>query len=398
MAKAHCNLGYQHKGRQYATVDTSTPAVSVLMPVHNGGRFLVSALESVLAQTFADFELIAIDDGSDDGSAAVLAEFAAHDRRIHFYIQEHRGPVATLNRALALARAPIVARMDADNISRQDRFAKQIAHRREKPAVAAVSGAMDVIDQSGAYLRTDVFPTLPDAIKSELLHRSCVNHPAAMARRDVLRSIGGYRANAEYAAYHDLWLRISEVGEVANLADVLLSCRLQPVKASMRHRIAQELAVLAVRAAARQRRLGRLDPLEACGGARLGYRALQRMFASSVPRAEFALSFFYSVLADAPEAGSIGDWAGLYLRHGVWDLDRDGATKMMLLLGHLVRTRHRGGAPIRALAAYVLCAMVTGIRRPAAAMHVASHARYWWRAIRKRTTHSQHAPGAARTA
>jgi len=368
------------------------------MPVCDAGRFLVPALESVLAQTFSDFELIVIDDGSDDDSAAVLAEFAAHDRRIRVHTQEHRGTVATLNRGLALARAPIVARMDVDNISRQDRFAKQIAHLREHPAVAAVSGAMDVIDESGTYLRTDMFPTLPDAIKSELLYRSCVHHPAVMARTHVLRAVGGYRRDAEYAEDHDLWLRISEISEVANLPDVLLSYRLHAVKTSMRHRIARELAVLAVRAAARQRRLGRLDPLEACGGARLGYRALQLMFAGSVPRAEFALSFFYSVLADASEVGSIGDWADLYLRHGVWDLDRHGAAKMMLLLGHVMRRRHQAGAPIRALAAYLLCAMATGIRHPAAAMHVASHARYWWRAMRKRTTHSQHAPGAARTA
>ena len=380
-------------------MDTSTPAISVLMSVYNAGRFLAPALESVLAQTFSNFELIAIDDGSTDGSAAVLAEFAAHDRRIRVLVQEHLGRVATLNRGLALARAPVVARMDADGISRPDRFAKQIAHLGENPPVAAVSGATDVIDESGTYLRTDVFPTLPDAIKSELLYRSCVSHPAVMARTDVLRSVGGYRRNAQYAEDHDLWLRISEVSQVANLPDVLLSYRLHPVKTSTRRCIAQELAVLAVRGAAQQRRLGRPDPLEACdAGSRLGYRALQRMFEGSVPRAAFGFSFFHSVLSMTSDVGSIGDWASLYLRHGVWDLDRDGATKMMWMLGHVMRGRHHAGAPIRALIPYPLCAMVTAIRHPAAAMRVASHARHRWRATRGRTTHSQHTPGTARSA
>jgi glycosyltransferase involved in cell wall biosynthesis len=104
-----------------------TPAISVLMPVYNAGRFLPAAIESILAQTCADFELIAIDDGSRDGSADVLAQFAARDPRVRVLTQENRGIVATLNRALELARAPLVARMDADDLSRRDRFAKQVA-------------------------------------------------------------------------------------------------------------------------------------------------------------------------------------------------------------------------------------------------------------------------------
>src|SRR5262245_14197402 len=118
----------------------TTPAISVLMPIYNAGRFLPAAVESVLAQTFADFELIAIDDGSRDGSSEVLAQLAARDPRIRVFAQENRGIVATLNRALELARAPLVARMDADDLSRPDRFAKQIAFLRQHPEVAAVSG------------------------------------------------------------------------------------------------------------------------------------------------------------------------------------------------------------------------------------------------------------------
>src|SRR5215467_13939630 len=171
-------------------MSTSSPAISVLMPVYNAGRFLAPAVESVLAQTFPDFELIAIDDGSGDASAEVLAQFAARDGRIRVFGQENRGIVATLNRALELARAPLIARMDADDLSRPDRLAKQVGYLEGHPEVAVLSGAMDVINESGTYLRTDVFPSAPSAIRDELPNRCCICHPAVMARADVLRSVG----------------------------------------------------------------------------------------------------------------------------------------------------------------------------------------------------------------
>src|SRR5262245_7493975 len=99
-------------------MDNPAPAVSVLMPVYNGGRFLAAAVESVLAQTFTDLELIAIDDGSTDASAQVLRDLAARDARLRVVHQDNQGIVASLNTALALARAPLVARMDADDICR----------------------------------------------------------------------------------------------------------------------------------------------------------------------------------------------------------------------------------------------------------------------------------------
>jgi glycosyltransferase involved in cell wall biosynthesis len=348
---------------------TSTPAISVLMPVCNAGRFLAPAVESVLAQTFSDFELIAIDDGSSDESGKVLANFAARDPRIRLFSHGNQGIVATLNRALELARAPLVARMDADDICRPDRFGKQVAYMQHHPEIAAVSGAMDVIDESDTYLRTDAFPTLPDAIDSELLHRSCVCHPAVMARTAVLRSLGGYRRNVQYAEDYDLWLRMSEVGRIANLPDVLLSHRVHPSKTSERQFIAQELAVLAARGAARQRRRGRADPL-ALSETRspLGYGALQRMFEDATPRAEFALAFFSTVLGKAAQQGSITQWSRLYLRHGLWDLDRNAAATMILLLGHVMLRRRRAGAPPGELARFLFWAMVTAVCHPLGAL------------------------------
>jgi glycosyltransferase involved in cell wall biosynthesis len=357
---------------------TSTPVVSVLMPVYNAGRFLAPAIESVLAQTFSDFELVAVDDGSSDGSGNMLAELSARDARIRVLSQRNQGIVATLNRALELARAPLVARMDADDLSRPDRFEKQITYLREHPEVAVLSGAMDLIDAKGTYLRTAVFPTAPDAIRNELDRRNCVAHPAVMARTEMLRAVGGYRKTAQHAEDYDLWLRISEGGRIANLPDVLLSYRMHPQAISARNIVTQELAALAVRGAARLRRSGRPDPLAAIGlRLPLDYEAAQGVLADAIPRPEFALAFFRAVLGRTTEHGSIAEWSKLYARHGLDDLDSHGAALMVLLLGHNMLRRRRSSAPLRALVPYPFWAMVTIIRHPTAAWLIARNARRW---------------------
>src|SRR5262249_49413383 len=155
---------------------------------------------------------------------------------------------------LSLARAPVIARMDADDIARPDRFEKQCAFLRDHPDVVAVSGGMDVIDEDGRYVETILFPTLPASIADELLHRPVVAHPADMVRTDSLRAVAGYRPVARYAEDYDLWLRLAETGPIANLPDVLLSYRTHASNTSSVRFIEQQLAVLAARAAARRRR------------------------------------------------------------------------------------------------------------------------------------------------
>jgi hypothetical protein len=157
------------------------------------------------------------------------------------------------------------------------------------------------------------------------------------------------------------------------------------VTISARHTAAQELAGLAARGAARLRRAGKPDPLGGvAAGVPPGYRAVQRMFAESVPRPEFALAFFRTMLGRTTEQGSIAEWSWLYLRHGLWDLDRDGAALMLLLLGHNMLRRRRAGAPRRALVAYPFWALVTALRHPIAALRIALDARRWVELARAR--------------
>jgi GT2 family glycosyltransferase len=357
---------------------TSTPAISVLMPVYNGGRFLAAAVDSILAQTFSDFELIALDGGSRDGSVELLRAIAARDARVIVVEDEQSSLVDSLNRGLAMARAPLVARMDADDVARPGRFAQQVAYLREHADVAVVSGAMELIDENGASLRTDTFPTSPDAVASELMHRCCVSHPAVMARTNVLRAVGGYRATAQHAEDYDLWLRVAEVGRIANLPDVLLSYRMHPVKASTQHLVAVELAALAVRGAARLRRSGKPDPLAATDlQLPLAYRSTQEMMADGMPRAEFALAFFRAVLGRETEQGSVAGWSRLYRRYGLRDLDRHGAAMMILLLGHNMLRRRYAGAPAHALMPYPFWAALTAVRHPLAVWSIARKLGSW---------------------
>jgi hypothetical protein len=366
-------------------MDPPTPAISVLMPVYNAGRFLVPAVESVLAQTLSDFELIAIDDGSADKSGKVLADFATCDPRIRVFTQDNRGIVATLNRALELARAPLIARMDADDLSRPDRFAKQIACLRAHPEVGAVSGAIDYIDEAGTYIRTAVFPTEPASIARELPHRPCVCHAPVMARTQVLRSLGGYRRQLQYAEDYDLFLRMSEMVPIANLPDVLYAVRLHPVTISARHTATQELAALAARGAARLRRGGKPDPFAATGTrVPLTYRAVRDMLAEAMPCAEFTLAFFRALLGRSTEFGSVAEWSRLYLRHGLWGLDQHGAEMMILLLGHNMIRRRRYGARLYSLVPYLFWGLATAICHPFAASRIAINGRYWLNVARDR--------------
>src|SRR4029079_10086491 len=105
----------------------TTPAISVAMSVYNGERFLGPAIESILAQTFGDFEFLILDDGSRDATTQIVLDYAARDARVRPILRENRGLVASLNQLLDEARAPLVARMDADDIARPERFERQIA-------------------------------------------------------------------------------------------------------------------------------------------------------------------------------------------------------------------------------------------------------------------------------
>lgn len=205
----------------------TTPIVSALMSVYNSERFLAAAVRSILEQTMTDIELVVVDDGSTDGSLAILKSFAAADPRVKLISRGNTGIARALNEGLAIAQGEFVAKMDADDVSLPDRFIKQIAFLREHPQVVAVGGAWHVIDEADRLLTTLNGPLDDVEIQQHALRgHAPLTHSCAMMRRSALRQIGGYDADFKYALDLDLWLRLGEVGQLANLPDPVLKFRL----------------------------------------------------------------------------------------------------------------------------------------------------------------------------
>ena len=205
-----------------------TPVVSVVMPVFNAAPFLASALASVQAQTFGNFEIIAVDDGSTDGSAAILDRAAATEPRLRVIRRPNTGIVGALNDGLAVARGEFIARMDADDLCLPDRFARQVEYLGQHPDCVGLGSAFRFIDDRGAHLKECRRQTEHDAIERDLLggDGGAIIHPAAMFRRDAVVRAGGYREAAQWVEDLDLYLRLARLGQLSNLDAVLLHYRL----------------------------------------------------------------------------------------------------------------------------------------------------------------------------
>lgn len=240
---------------------SAEPRVSVLMPVRNGALFLREALESILAQTFADFELLAIDDGSTDATAELLAEHARRDVRLRVERQDAHGLTATLNRGIALARGSYIARFDADDVALPQRLEKQVRFLDANPGVAGVGSRFESFGGAGRALPVEELPCDPARIRALLPERNCISHPTVVLRRDVLLELGGYRPAFAAAEDYDLWLRITDARALANLEEALVRYRVHPGQASVTRLEQQVVSTLAARRAARIRRATGLDPV-----------------------------------------------------------------------------------------------------------------------------------------
>lgn len=203
------------------------PTVSVLVPVYNGEKYLSEAINSVLSQTYRDFELIAINDGSTDQSESLLRRFQAQDDRIQVISRGNTGIVLALNEGLSHARGRYIARMDADDIALPDRFAKQVEFLENHPDYVAVGCRTLMIDPEGLPIKLHNDLTTHEEINQAYLNGGfgTITHPAAMLRREAIQAIGGYRQEMDLAEDDDLFLRLAEIGKLANLPDVLLKYR-----------------------------------------------------------------------------------------------------------------------------------------------------------------------------
>ncbi len=236
----------------------TTPCISVLMPVYNAEKYLHQAVESILNQTFRDFECIVIDDGSTDGSKSILQKFQKQDQRIRLISRRNTGLTVALNEGLSYAKGPYIARMDADDVALPERFAKQLAFLEDNPNYVAVGTRVLLIDPEGWSIGPFSQQTTHEAIDAAHMagRGGAICHPSVMIRHNALQSIGGYREEMEPCEDRDLFLRLAEIGKLANLKETLLQYRMHPKSVGHSRRVKQKLkGDLAVREAHHRRGL-----------------------------------------------------------------------------------------------------------------------------------------------
>jgi glycosyltransferase involved in cell wall biosynthesis len=217
------------------------PELSVVMPVHNAEPTMPAAIGSILRQSLKNFELVAVDDGSDDGSLMYLEKAAQKDRRIKVVSLPKSGIVFALNTGLAQSKAPLVARFDADDICHPRRLEKQISFMNEHQRCAALGSRVRVFPRPRlkpgmlhyeGWLNSVV---TPEDIHRDLFVESPFAHPSVMFRKDIIMGLGGYR-DMGWPEDYDLWLRVAEAGHgMAKLPETLLFWRDAPDRLSRLH-------------------------------------------------------------------------------------------------------------------------------------------------------------------
>jgi glycosyltransferase involved in cell wall biosynthesis len=207
------------------------PIVSVLMPCYNAAGTITSALGSLAQQTLPDFELIAVDDGSTDGTVELLQDWAAGDQRLHLLSQDHGGIVKALNTGLEACQAGYIARMDADDLAHPERLERQAAFLEQHPETAVVGCRVrgfpphKVRDGFSIYLDWQNSLLSDDDIRREIFVESPLTHPSVVMRKDWLVEVGGYQEHG-WPEDYDLWLRLYLAGAgFAKLPEVLLDWR-----------------------------------------------------------------------------------------------------------------------------------------------------------------------------
>ncbi|MEM7577075.1 MAG: glycosyltransferase [Planctomycetota bacterium] len=206
-----------------------TPAVSVVMTVYNRADFVPAAIRSILNQTLTHLELIVVDDGSDASTKTLLRELATTDARLRVIEQDNAGIFVAANRGLRACRAPLVARLDSDDLAEPRRLEIQKAFfdNAANQDVVCCGTFMKLIDGQGRFLHVESKPTDDRAIQEDLLRGHCaIGHPSSMMRRGALEQINGYDESFTSAGDLEIFLRLGEVGTLANLEAPLTRYRL----------------------------------------------------------------------------------------------------------------------------------------------------------------------------
>jgi len=218
-----------------------TDFVSIILPTHNGARWIGSAIKSVLSQTYENFELIIIDDGSTDGTEAAVNSVS--DSRVRYVKNETNvGIQRSLNRGLLEAHGAFIARIDDDDVwIDSHKLEKQARYFENHPECVLVGTSVVVADEEGKELFRFQPPMTDEAIRGRMLTRNCFTHSSVMFRRSAVRTLEGYSEDesVKHLEDYDLWLRLGTIGTLANLPDYAVRFALRAGGLSSRNRADQ---------------------------------------------------------------------------------------------------------------------------------------------------------------
>jgi glycosyltransferase involved in cell wall biosynthesis len=208
--------------------DLARPKISVIMPVYNSGLYLKQAIDSILNQSFRDFELFVIDDASTDNSVSIIRSY--EDNRIELIAKpKNTGYTDSLNLSIPRANGKYIARMDSDDIALPERFERQVHFMDHNPDVLIVGSAYKVIDSDFTYHP----PVGCEQVKLNALMESPLAHPTVLMRNEIFSQYGlRYNKHFEPTEDYDLWTRVLEYGKIDNLPEVLLHYRHHAIQVS----------------------------------------------------------------------------------------------------------------------------------------------------------------------
>jgi GT2 family glycosyltransferase len=235
------------------------PKVSVVIAVRDGERWLLEAVDSVLVQTMSDLELIIVDDASTDRTPEIVANSARCDSRIRPINQLKSGLAAALNRGFAEARAPFLARLDADDIAKPQRIQRQFEYLDRHPGVALLGTWAETIDGQGRVIGYRKPAVKHDELVRILVNNNPLIHSSIMLRTELARKAGLYRRAFEAAEDYDLWLRIDEIGRVEVLPEFLVQYRWHRANVSQSNVVRQIFSVRLAKRSSQMRKSGSPD-------------------------------------------------------------------------------------------------------------------------------------------
>ncbi len=198
----------------------SNPLISVILPVYNGAKFVSKAIESILNQTFKDFELIIINDGSKDNTLEILKSYAKKDKRIRIISRENKGLIKTLNEGFLAVKGIYIARQDDDDISHSTRFKKQIEFMENNKEYALCGTFYNVVSENGEFIRKHFLPSSNINIQKNLFD-SCFCHGSIMIRKNMIENMIWYNKDSLHVEDYDFFIRIAKKHKVYNIPEYL---------------------------------------------------------------------------------------------------------------------------------------------------------------------------------